>query len=273
MPRKRKSSIGPKAAAAKRKHMKRQQETEEEQDVRLNEQAQWQQQQRQNETEEERSARLNEQAHRQQQRRANETEEECDARLEAMRHRTAEARALARAQEHNNANRVAFTYDPADPTTHADIGQVVLEPSPALPPLLKELLSGEGPLSKHFLDNIRMYNGSLAMMSSGHKEAEAQGWNPSFQIQGQVFHRIGSLLPPEEGQPKFLQVYFLDSHTKELSARNHSDLKPHILEMLTKWFHKNNHLLRKLKTARDVPAERGNSEERQIIIRENKRPQ
>ena len=34
-------------------------------------------------------------------------------------------------------------------------GKVVLEPSPALPPLLKELLSGEGPLSKHFLDNIR----------------------------------------------------------------------------------------------------------------------
>ena len=114
-----------------------------------------------------------------------------DARLEAMRHRTAEARALARAQEHNNANRVAFTYDPADRTTHADIGRmeqvcthcsaykfkgetkgvccsngkVVLEPSPALPPLLKELLSSEGPLSKHFLDNIQTYNGSFAMMS------------------------------------------------------------------------------------------------------------
>ena len=43
---------------------------------------------------------------------------------EAMRHRTAEARALAQAQEYNNANRVAFTYDPADPTTHADIGRM-----------------------------------------------------------------------------------------------------------------------------------------------------
>lgn len=152
-------------------------------------------------------------------------------------------------------------------------GKVVLEPSPALPPLLKELLSGEGPLSKHFLDNIRTYNGSFAMTSFGHKEAEVQGWNPSFRIQGQVFHRIGSLLPPEEGQPKFLQVYFLDSHAKELAARNHSGLKPHILEMLTKWFHENNHLVRELKTARDVLAEGGNSEERQIIIRENKRPQ
>ena len=104
-----------------------------------------------------------------------------------MRHLTAEARALVRAQ-HNNANRVAFMYDPADPTTHADLGRmdqvcthcsaykfkgetkgvccsngkVVLEPSPALPLLLKELLSGEGPLSKHFLDNIWTYNGSFA---------------------------------------------------------------------------------------------------------------
>ena len=85
-----------------------------------------------------------------------------------------------------------------------------------------------------------------------------------------MFHRIVSLLPPEEGQPKFLQVYFLDSHVKELAARNHSGLKPNILEMLTKWFHENNHLIRELKTARDVLAEEGNSEERQIIIRENK---
>ena len=80
------------------------------------------------------------------------------------------------------------------------------------------------------------------MTSFGHKEAEVQGWNPSFRIQGQVFHHVGSLLLPEEGQPKFLQVYFLDSHAKELAARNHSGLKPHILEMLTKWFHQNDHL-------------------------------
>ena len=136
--------------------------------------------------------------------------------------------------------------------------------------MLKELLSGERPLSQHFLDNIRTYNGNFAMTSFGHKEAEIQGWNLSFRIQGQVFHHIVSLLPPKEDQPKFLQVYFLDSHTKELAARNHSSLKPHILEMLTKWFHENNHLVHELKTARDVRAEGGNSEERQISIRENK---
>ena len=105
------------------------------------------------------------------------------------------------------------------------------------------------------------------MTSFGHKEAEVQSWNPSFWIQSKVFHCIDSLLPPENGFPKFLQVHFLDSHTKELAARNHSSLKPHILEMLIKWFHKNNHLVHELKTARDVLAEGGNSEERQVIIR------
>jgi hypothetical protein len=121
--------------------------------------------------------------------------------------------------------------------------------------LLQELLSGEGPLSKHFLDSIRMYNGSFAMTSFGHKEAAVQGWNPSFRIHGQVFHRIGSLLPPDEGQPKFLQVYFLDSQAQEFAARNHNNLKPDILEKLTKWFHENNHLVLQLKTAQDLLAE------------------
>ena len=41
-------------------------------------------------------------------------------------------------------------------------------------------------------------------------------------------HRIGSLLPPEEGQTKYLQVYFLDSHAKELAANavEHLTLDP-----------------------------------------------
>jgi hypothetical protein len=187
----------------------------------------------------------------------------------------------ARARERENANRMAFTYDPADPTTHSNIGKmdkrclncgaikfkgetkglccsdgkVVLEPFSPLPPFLNELISGEGPLSKHFLNNIRLYNGSFAMTSFGHKEAAVPGWNPSFRIHGQAFHRIGSLVPPEEGEPKFLQVYFLDTHAQELATRNNVNLKRNILEKLTQWLHENNHLVRQLKTARDVIAE------------------
>ena len=98
-------------------------------------------------------------------------------------------------------------------------------------------------ISRHFLANIWKYNGFFVMTSFGHKEAAVQGWNPSFRIQGQAFHRIGTLLPPAEGQPKFLQVYFLDFHAYELTARNHNSLNPLIFRNLTLWFHDNNHLI------------------------------
>ena len=53
----------------------------------------------------------------------NNSGEQMRLRKSVICHRTAEARALAWAQEDNNANRVTFTYDPADPT-HADIGRM-----------------------------------------------------------------------------------------------------------------------------------------------------
>ena len=79
-------------------------------------------------------------------------------------------------------------------------------------------------MSKTFLSNIREYNGCFSMTSFGHKDASVQGWNPSFKIQGQVFHRIGSLLPPQEGQPKFLHVYFLDSFAQQTEIRGQTFL-------------------------------------------------
>ncbi|GFW19362.1 helitron_like_N domain-containing protein [Trichonephila clavipes] len=36
-----------------------------------------------------------------------------------------------------------------------------------------------------------------------------QGFCPTFRIQGQIYHTIGSLLPATNTQPKFLQVYFM----------------------------------------------------------------
>lgn len=31
-----------------------------------------------------------------------------------------------------------------------------------------------------------------------------------FKVQGQVYHLYDSLIPPHEGEAKFLQIYFLD---------------------------------------------------------------
>ena len=58
-------------------------------------------------------------------------------------------------------------------------GKVSLEPFPAPPPLLQELLSGESPMSKQFTAKIIDYNGCFSMTSFGHQDASVQGWNPS----------------------------------------------------------------------------------------------
>ena len=139
---------------------------------------------------------------------------------------------------------------------------MILEPFPAPLPLFHELFSlsreRESPMSKQFLSKIMEYIGCFAITCFGHQEAHAQGWNPSFRIEGQVinhyiydhicvitfllqvFHRIGGLLPPEEVQPKFLQVYFLDTFAEQATVRGGRGLSQEILRNLTEWFHQNN---------------------------------
>ena len=150
-------------------------------------------------------------------------------------------------------------------------GKVVTEAFPALPQFLNDLIAGDTPESRHFLDHICQYNGSFSMTSFGHKEASVPGWNPSFIVQGQVFHRIGDLLPPVNTRPMFLQVYFLDSLAEQVRARLFGQLRPEILQQLTEWFMQNNHLIRTLKTARETIQET-DADSRKIVILEEKRP-
>ncbi|KAL1454392.1 hypothetical protein WDU94_010658 [Cyamophila willieti] len=50
-------------------------------------------------------------------------------------------------------------------------------------------------------------------------EDNSNGWNPTFKIQGQVYHTVGSLLP-QEGTPVFLQIYFLGTESEEINRRS-----------------------------------------------------
>ena len=113
-----------------------------------------------------------------------------------------------RQQEIENCNRKGLLYNKNDSLTTADIGKmdkicqhcsavkfkeetpgcccssgkVVLDSFPPLPQLLQDLLSGEGPISKEFLQNLCSYNNCFAMTSFGHENAAVHGWNPSFRI-------------------------------------------------------------------------------------------
>jgi hypothetical protein len=79
------------------------------------------------------------------------------------------------------------------------------------------------------------------------KEIREKGFMPTFKIQGQVYHRIGSLLPVQGEDPKFLQIYFVGSgETKnslqeaELRCNNIGDVQKELVLELQEFFHQNN---------------------------------
>ena len=99
-------------------------------------------------------------------------------------------------------------------------GKVKL-PSLRLPPeTLESLMLGTAATSKHFLENIRKYNSCFQMTSFGATSDVCEpGLMPTFKVQGQVYHRVESLLPPTNEEPKFLQIYFMGDEQQEARQR------------------------------------------------------
>jgi len=56
------------------------------------------------------------------------------------------------------------------------------------------------------------------MTSFGEKEIREGNFMPTFKVQGQIYHFIGSLLPSEGAQPEFSQIYFV-SRADQVSLR------------------------------------------------------
>ena len=63
---------------------------------------------------------------------------------------------------------------------------------------------------KHFLSNIWKYNCAFQMTSFGCYETTMSGFNPSFRIQGQVYHLIGTIVPTAGESPKFAEFKIRD---------------------------------------------------------------
>ena len=95
-------------------------------------------------------------------------------------------------------------------------GKIVL-PFLRFPPQpLRDLLDGTSPSSKEFLDNIRQYNSAFQMTSFGAtKEVVEPGFMPTFKVQGQVYHLLGSISPLPNEPAKFLQIYFMGDSQQE----------------------------------------------------------
>ena len=79
-------------------------------------------------------------------------------------------------------------------------GKVKVDKVPVLrePPEKLRILFEKEP----FLKNTRGYKNVMATASVGCRTPD-QFKGPNFKIQGKVHHKIGSLIPSEENQPKF----------------------------------------------------------------------
>jgi hypothetical protein len=95
-------------------------------------------------------------------------------------------------------------------------GKVSLTPLQPPPEPLALLMSGTTPRSKHFLEHIRKYNCCFQMTSFGAtNEVCEPGFMPTFKVQGQIYHRVGSLLPLANQQHQFLQILELQQMLHE----------------------------------------------------------
>uniref|UniRef100_A0A8D8YMS1 ATP-dependent DNA helicase n=2 Tax=Cacopsylla melanoneura TaxID=428564 RepID=A0A8D8YMS1_9HEMI len=230
--------------------------------------------------------------------RANEDEEERAVRLENVRRTTGRRRSNTWAGK----ERSAFGYDrnfdyESDRTVHigsmssvcdqcgakkwkdeskglcCSSGKVKLEPLFSPPEPLKSLLFDSLPDSIAFRRLIRLYNAIFQMTSFGGKVLNENGYNPTYRVQGQVYHRIGSLIPASGEDPQFLQIYFVGNTADELQARlsinGCENLSPDIVSGLQDMLHEHNVYIRELKAAVETVAR---SSEYNVVIHADRKP-
>ncbi|GBP91417.1 hypothetical protein EVAR_64898_1 [Eumeta japonica] len=77
------------------------------------------------------------------------------------------------------------------------------------------------------------------------------GYMPTFKVQGQIYHGIGSLLPVQDEDPKFLQIYFTGNEAAEADQRCaiSTEVRLEIVLELQTMFHEHNSLIHSFKTA------------------------
>ncbi|XP_076299348.1 uncharacterized protein LOC143218189 [Lasioglossum baleicum] len=150
-------------------------------------------------------------------------------------------------------------------------GKINLPPLVEVPEPLLTYVAGVTRESKHFLQHIRKYNSCFQMTSFGATNiVRYSNFMPTFKVQGQVYHQIGSLLPVTDGDPQFLQIYFMDNVEEEVDRRCtfSAVTDRRIIAELRALFHENNCLVRDFKSAlEDVRAD-----DLKVIIRADKTP-
>ena len=97
-------------------------------------------------------------------------------------------------------------------------GKVKLDHLSHYPDEMIQLMVGDSTQPLNFQKNIRQYNSAFAFASMGATLATPPGHGPPcFRICGQIYHRSGTLHPPDGEVPVFSQLYIIETNT----ALNH----------------------------------------------------
>ena len=94
-------------------------------------------------------------------------------------------------------------------------GKVVLPPMPPPPPYVKSLLLHQGNNGRIFAKRAKVFNGWLSFASISLTAFRFNGGIPAMRIQGQIYHNLGSINPPQGVQPRNMQVLFHDCSKPE----------------------------------------------------------
>jgi hypothetical protein len=130
-------------------------------------------------------------------------------------------------------------------------GKVDLPPLAPYPAEFRAMLTSNDADSKHFLDSIRQYNSSMTFASFMAKGmSPLQGWGPyAFRLHGQVYHRAGSLHPPDGEQRLYSQLYILEGDQAvetRMANRHNQGCRRDIMTLLTTVLDRINPFLRPL---------------------------
>ncbi|KAL3620169.1 hypothetical protein CASFOL_035081 [Castilleja foliolosa] len=148
--------------------------------------------------------------------------------------------------------------------THCCKNGVVRLPLPLSPPsVIRDLFE-----DSNFMENVRAYNNMFSMTSFGARidEAVNDGRGPYvFKVSGQVSHWIGSICPPDNEHPRFLQLYIYDTENEVpnrlrfFQGSDHRNLSPAVVKSLADTLKSSNEYIRLFKSAKDLCDTSGNS--------------
>ncbi|POW00864.1 hypothetical protein PSHT_12841 [Puccinia striiformis] len=127
------------------------------------------------------------------------------------------------------------------------------------PEVLKRRLVGT--ISRKFQDQIRAYNNALSFASCGttvDRTVQGQRGIYTFQVQGALFHDIGSVFPRSSAVPSFSQIYVVGGNdaaeAESRAAASRTSLDVTILLKLQRYITQNNPYSQFYRRAREVLA-------------------